>query len=88
MRRATVSTESTSSAISILPHAGEGVDQHRDARALGPLEQQRRTAALHGAVGELGDLEHRVHFHRDALQLAVLLQRAHEVPQVRVGHTV
>ena len=38
----------------------------------GLFEQQRRTAGLHRAVGELGDLEHRIHFERDALQLALL----------------
>ena len=86
MRCATSSTDSTSSAISILRMRGEGVDQHRDVGALGLLEQQRRAALFHRAVGEFGDLEVRVHFERDALQFAVLFQRADELAQIVIGH--
>ena len=64
------------------PHAGEGVDQHRDVRALRLFEQQRRAAGLHAAVGEFGDLQLGIHFERDALQLAVLFQGADELAQV------
>ena len=70
------------------PHAGERVDQHRNARALGLFEQQRGAAVLHAAVGELGDLELGIDFERDALQLVVLFERAHEVAQIGVGHNM
>ena len=83
---ATSSGESTSSAICIRFVAGERVDQHRHVRALRLLEQQRRTAVLHAAVGELGDLQVRIDFKRNALQFAVLFQRADEVAQVVIGH--
>ena len=76
MRAATSSTESTSSAISILRMLAKALMSTGMRVALGLLEQQRRAAALHGAVGELGDLQDRVHFEGDALQFAVLLQRA------------
>ncbi len=48
-----------------LAHRGEGVDQHRSRVALRLFEQQRGSALFYGAVGELGDLEHRVHFERE-----------------------
>src|SRR6266849_2503039 len=41
---------------------------------------------LHGAVGELRDFESRIHLERNALQLAVLLQRSDEVTQIIVSH--
>ena len=52
----------------------------------GFLEQQRGAAGLHGAVGELGDLEVRIHFEGNALQLFVLFEGADEVAQIVVCH--
>src|SRR6185436_16007405 len=67
--------------------AGESVDQHGHLRALGLLEQKRRTAVLDAAVGELGDFELGVHFKRDALQFTVLFQGANELAQIGIGHS-
>ena len=53
--------------------AGESVDQHRHFRALGIFKQQRRTAVLHAAVGELRDLQFGIDLERNALQLPALL---------------
>src|ERR1019366_5351059 len=46
------------------------------------------TAPLDGAVGEFGDLQNGIDLKRDALQLAILFQRADEVAQVSIGHTM
>ena len=56
--------------------------------ALGLFEQQRRAALLHGAVGELGDFENRIHLERDALQFSFFFQRADEVAQIAIGHII
>jgi hypothetical protein len=55
-------------------------------RALGLLKQQRGAAAFHGAVGKLGDFQHRVHFDGDATQLAVLIESLDEFAQIGPGH--
>ena len=86
MRAATSSTESTSSAISILRMEAKALISTGIAVALGLFEQQRGAALLDGAVGELGDFEDGVHFEGNALQFAVLFQRANEVAQVAIGH--
>ena len=44
------------------------------------FEQQRRTARLHGAVGDLRDLKNRIHFRRNAPQFAFFLQFLHRNP--------
>ena len=70
-------------------HAALGADQIRDRRnprPFRPLEQQRRAAGLHRAVGDLRDLEDRIDFRRDSLQLAFLFQLPHEIPQVSIRH--
>ena len=53
---------------------------------LGFSKSSAGAAVLHAAVGELGDFEDRIDFDRDALQLAMFFERAHEVPQIGVGH--
>ena len=69
-----------------LAHGGEGVHQHRHFVARGTLEEQGRTTLFHRAIGEFGDLEMRIHFERDALQLVILFQRADEFAQILIGH--
>jgi hypothetical protein len=64
----------------------ERVDRHREARALDVLEQQRGSAALHGAVGDFRDLETRRHRRADADEVAVLLERAEKFAEAAVGH--
>ena len=44
------------------------------------------SAALHCAVGELGDLEVRIDFERNALQFARIVEGANELTQVLVSH--
>ena len=67
MRAATSSTESTSSASSMRRMLAKALIS-TGLVAFGFFEQQRRAAALDGAVGEFGDLEDRVHLEGDALQ--------------------
>ncbi len=71
-----------------LAHAGEAVDQHRNAIALGLFKQQRGAAGFDRAVGEIRDFQDGVHFKGDALELLVLLQRGDEFTQIGVGHSV
>ncbi len=60
------------------------------------LKEQRWTAgcaaftaaALADAVGDFSDLENRVHFHVDSLQLAGALKRSDKVSQVIVGQGI
>ena len=88
MRRATSSTESTSSAISIRRMAGEGVDQHRNPRALGrsnssagpPLFTAR---SANSVISSTGSTSNGMRF-----SSPLLLQRANEVPQVAICHVV
>jgi hypothetical protein len=68
------------------PHRRERVDQDRNRGALGLLEEQGGAALLDGAVGKFGDLEDRIHFERNALQLLVLLQGANEIAQIAISH--
>ena len=70
------------------PHAGEAVDEDRNLRAFRFFEQQRGAAVLDGAVGELGDLEFRIHFEGDAFQFFVFFEGAYEVAQIVVCHVV
>jgi hypothetical protein len=67
-------------------HARIPVDEHRNLVTLGVFEQQCRTARLHRAVGKLGNLEHRIHFHLDPFQLPFFLQSSNEGAQIAVGH--
>ena len=69
-----------------LAHGGEGVHQHRDVVARGPLEEQRGAALFHRAIGEFGDLQARVHFEGNALQFVILFQRAYELAQILISH--
>src|SRR5581483_4141827 len=64
----------------------ERVDHQREARAAHALEQQRGAAAgeLHGAIGDLGDLEARIALARDAHQLAGRIEPLDERSQRRV----
>ncbi len=88
MRAATSSTESTSSAISILRMEAKALISTRHGGALRLFEKQRRSAAFHGAVGEFGDLEDRVHLKRNAPQFVLLFQRANEFAQIAICHTL
>ena len=71
-----------------LAHRRKGVHQHRDLVAGGPLKQQRRSAPLHRAVGEFGDLQARIHFEGNAHQFIVLFERAHKLAQILIGHNL
>src|SRR5690606_22285756 len=64
----------------------EQVGEHRGGMALDVLEQQGGAARFQGAVADLGDIQVRVHFHGDALQLAALFEKANEVAQISVFH--
>ena len=66
----------------------ELVDQERVLRALDVLEQQRRPAGLHDAVGDLRDLEIGVDLGGDANELALALEERDPLAQVggRRGH--
>jgi len=65
-----------------------GRRRHRRGVALELFEQQRGAALLDGAVGQFGDLQGGIDLKRDALQLAILFQRADEVAQIPIGHTL
>ncbi len=69
-----------------LPRA-ERVDEERERRAGDVLEEKRRPARLHDAVGDGGDLEAWVDAAPDAHELRALLERtnerAHAVPRHR-----
>ena len=67
----------------------ELVDQQRVTRAARVLEQERRPAALHRPVDDLGDLEVGVDLGGDADELAFVLEQANPVAQVAGrGHGV
>src|SRR6266850_2049267 len=75
------------------PHTAKSVDQQGHARTLGLFKQQRRThtprrAAFvpRYALCHFRDLEYRVHFHANPLQLALFLKLLHELPHVSVRH--
>ena len=68
------------------PHAGEGINQQRDARTFRFFKQQCRTVALNGTVGEFGDLQIGVRFKRYALEFALLFQSAYKLAQVFKRH--
>src|SRR5690242_12522393 len=55
-------------------------------RALRMLEQERRTAGLHGAVDNLRDLEVRVDLGDDADELALALEQRDPVAEILGGH--
>ena len=85
--RATSSTESTSSAISIRRMTGEGVDQHRDVRSLSASRtaaRGRRVFTARSANSVISRM--RVDFERNALQLALLFERADELAQIVICH--
>ena len=50
------------------------------------LKQQRRPGCLHHAVSDLGDLENRINLSLNALQLILLPQLVHKIPQVSISH--
>ena len=62
----------------------EGVDENGEAARRGCLEEQRRTARLHDAVGHGGDVQPHVDALAHPLELSALLERpnerAHAVP--------
>ena len=60
----------------------ELVDEQRMLGALGVLEQKRRAARLHDAIGDLGDLEVGVDLRRDASQLARALEERDPLAEV------
>jgi hypothetical protein len=77
------------------PHASERIDEHRNSRTFGPLEQQRRSASITLGAGlalrplhHLRNFQNGIDFRRDALQFAFLFQRFDKLPQVRVAHFV
>ena len=88
MRRATSSTDETSSAISIRRMLAKALISTGIGRPLGFSNSSAGPPDLHAAIGELGDLEHRVDFEGDALQLFVLFEGAHELAQVVVSHNL
>jgi hypothetical protein len=65
----------------------ELVDQQRPVGALDVLEEQRRPAALHDTIVDLGDLELGIDFRRNAHKLALALEQGDPLAQVtRRGH--
>ena len=69
-----------------LPHAGEGIDEHRDVVPLRLFKQQRRPAPFYGPVAHLGDFENWVDFGGHSLQLAVFFERLNELTKIGIGH--
>jgi hypothetical protein len=70
-------------------HAGgaaEEVDQDGHGRALDVLEEERRAARFTDAVGDLGDLQDRIHFAGDATKLSGPFQGGDKLAQVGVCH--
>ena len=68
------------------PLAAQRIDEQRNSRAFGVLEKQRRAAGARHALRDLGDLQHRIDFRRDALQFPRSFPGAHELPQILIGH--
>jgi hypothetical protein len=70
------------------PLGAELVDEQRVLRALRALEQERRTAGLDHAIGDLGDLEVGVDLGGDAPQLAFALEERDPLAEIsRRRHT-
>ena len=70
MRAATSSTDSTSSAISILRMLAKALISTGTRVPLGFSNSSAGPPCLHGAVGEFGDLEVRIDFEGNALEFA------------------
>ena len=64
----------------------EEIAQHRHRETGRALEQQRRPASLERPVADLGHLELRADFDRDAPQQAARLELVQEVSQVSILH--
>ena len=69
-------------------HAGEALISTGTVAPFGFSNSSAGPPCLHGAVGELGDLEIRVHFERNALQFAVLRPARDELAQIAICHMV
>ena len=67
------------------PFAPQHVDEQRHARSLRALEEQRRAAGARDAVGDLGDLQHGIHFGGNALEFPFFFQARDELAQVLIG---
>ena len=70
------------------PFAPQHVDEQRHARSFRVLEEQSRTAGAGDPVGDLGDLEHGVHFRGNAFELPFFFQARDELAQVLIGHAI
>ncbi len=70
------------------PVGAEDVHRQRHVRALDVLEEQRRAAGLVDAVDDLPDLQVRIDFGLDALEVAIALQGAEERAKIVVSHAV
>src|SRR6185437_16479117 len=68
--------------------AAKEVDDDWHVVAAHVLEEQRWPARLDDAVGDLGDFELGGDGRGDALKLALLLQKRHEVAQILKRHAV
>src|SRR5206468_2545065 len=68
------------------PLGAELVDQERMLCSLRPLEEQRRSARLDGAVDDLGDLEVGIDLGRDADELALALEQRDPVAEILHRH--
>jgi hypothetical protein len=62
----------------------EQIAEHRNRRALDPLEQQGGSARAQGSVADLGDLQPRVDLDADAPELAAGLELGDKIPKVPV----
>jgi hypothetical protein len=86
MRRATVSTESTSRAISILRMEAKALMRTGTEWPLGFSNRSAGPPDLTAPVGEFGDFEVGIDLEGDALQFAGFIQRLNEITQVSIGH--
>ena len=68
------------------PLGAELVDQQRELRALGVVEEERRAARLDRAVDDLRDLEVRIDLGANANELALALEQRDPVAEVAECH--
>ena len=86
MRAATASSDSTPRARFIRRSCADEICHNGDGGTLRALKQQRRAPGFHAAVRDFRDLEHGVHFGRNALKFAFFFERAQKLPQVAISH--
>src|SRR6267142_2857163 len=75
------------------PHTSKGIEQKWNSRTFWSFEEQRGADAVRlsslvarDTLRHFCDLEHRVHFRVNALQLPFLLEALHKFPQISVPH--